>query len=48
MRELYPKFIIEDNTLTIGKCVFHKELAINKDDVTGGGMYNFNSDKKNF
>lgn len=48
MKNLYPKFIIEGDTLTLGKCTFHRDLAIEKEEVTGGGLYNFSSSTKTF
>ena len=42
----YPKFIIEGNDLVIGKAVFHKNLAIDKDNVISGGWYLIYPDEK--
>jgi hypothetical protein len=39
--EAYPKFIIEDDVLIIGKCTYHKQLAGDPKDVKGGGWYRF-------
>ena len=46
--EVYPKFIVESDELIIGKCTFHKELAENKDNVKGGGWFNYDHSKKTF
>ena len=39
MRDLYPKWIIEDGKVRIGKATFHKELCTKKENVIGGGWY---------
>jgi len=39
--ELFSKFIIEDGNLIIGKCNYHKELAFDKEKVSGGGWFIF-------
>lgn len=36
---VFPKFIIEDGALIIGNVKFHKELALDKDKVKGGGWW---------
>lgn len=41
-----PKWIIEDDCLIIGKCQFHKELAIDHSKVKGGGWYHIDTDNK--
>lgn len=48
---LHPKFIIEGDSLIIGKCTFHKDLASDiKDvkDVKGGGFYFIKRESKTF
>lgn len=42
------KFIIEDGNLIMAKCVFHKQLAKNKENVKGGGSFMWDSEKKAF
>jgi hypothetical protein len=42
--DLFPKFIIETDDvlgdcLIIAKVTFHKDIAINKKNVKGGGLY---------
>jgi hypothetical protein len=48
MREVFSKFIIEGENLIMAKCVFHKELAVNIDDVKGGGAFMYDSENKQF
>jgi hypothetical protein len=48
MQEVFPKFIVEDNHLVIGKCTFHKQLAENTADVKGGGLWKWDKEKKVF
>lgn len=43
--EKLPKWIIEDDTLIIGKCYFHKDLANDIDNVKGGGWFYFDGAK---
>jgi len=37
---VYPKFIIEDGAIILGRVTYHKNLVVNKDLVRGGGIYN--------
>jgi hypothetical protein len=37
--ELHPKFIIEDGNLIIGKVEYHRDLATDKKNVRGGGLF---------
>ena len=37
--ELKPKWIIEDDSLIIGKCIYHKDLASNLKNIKGGGWF---------
>lgn len=37
--DVFQKFIIEDGNLIIAKCTYHKQLAINKNNVIGGGWW---------
>lgn len=46
MKDVYPKFIIEDNIVKIGKCTFHKEMCDNKKNVIGGGWYHILLEEK--
>ena len=44
--DVFPKFIIETDDdhgdcLIISKCTYHRELAIDKDKVKGGGWFVF-------
>ena len=43
-----PKWIIEDGELIIGKVAFHKDLALDKTKVKGGGWFSFDSKKNTF
>lgn len=44
MKDLFPKFIIEDGNLILGKCSFHKDLVTDKEKVQGGGWFRFKDD----
>lgn len=46
--DVFPKFIVEGDCLILGKCTYHKQLAINKDDVKGGGMWEWDRGNKSF
>lgn len=46
--DVYSKFIVEQDFITIGKCTFHKNLAMDEKDVKGGGMYKFNPERNTF
>lgn len=46
--ELYPKYIVEDDTLVFSKARYHKELAIDKTKVKGGGWFKYISKTKTF
>lgn len=43
---LNQKFIIENGSLIIGRCIFHKELSIDRSKVTGGGWYKIDNENK--
>lgn len=47
--DVFPKYIIEDGNLIIGKCTFHREL-VEKDSkkVIGGGWFDYNKDDNSF
>ena len=38
-KNLYPKFIVEGDSLILSKVTFHKKLATVKSHVKGGGWY---------
>lgn len=42
----YPKYIIEDNCLIIGRVTRHYQLALNKEKVQGGGVWYIDHDTK--
>ena len=46
--DVFPKFIIEGNSLVIGKCTYHKQLASNIKDVKGGGWWKWKREEKEF
>jgi hypothetical protein len=48
MTDVFPKFIVEGNNLIIGKCTFHKQLVTDKEQVKGGGMWEWDRDNKTF
>lgn len=35
----FPKFIIENGNLVLGRVTYHRELVVNKYNVNGGGWY---------
>jgi len=39
--DLFPKFIVEDGCIILGKVTYHKDLAENKENVKGGGTYKY-------
>lgn len=48
MADVFPKFMVEGNNLIIAKCTFHKQLVTDKDQVKGGGMWEWNKEDKVF
>lgn len=46
--DVFPKFIVEGNSLIIGKCTYHKQLATNTNDVKGGGWWKWKREEKEF
>lgn len=46
--EKFPKFIIEDGSLILSKCTFHRELAIDPSKVKGGGWFSYRNNDKSF
>lgn len=46
--DVFPKFIVEGNNLIIAKCTYHKDLATDKAQVKGGGLWDWDQDKKEF
>lgn len=44
MRDIFPKFIIEDGALIISKVTYHKEIVIEKEKVQGGGWFRWNKE----
>lgn len=48
MYDVFPKFIIEDGNLIIGKCKFHNELVTDKDKVQGGGWFTYRREDNSF
>lgn len=44
----YPKFIIENDNLILGKVQFHKHLTTKPNEVKGGGWYEFDHERKTF
>ena len=45
MEEKYPKFIVEDDFIIIGKVDYHNKLVTNKEKVKGGGWFKWSKDK---
>jgi hypothetical protein len=48
MPDVFPKFIVEGNELIIARCTFHKQLVSNNDKVKGGGLWDWDREKKEF
>jgi len=46
--DLFPKFIIEDGNLILGKVMKHRHLVTDKEKVKGGGWFRFNSETNTF
>lgn len=40
---LFPKFIIEGDSLIISKVKYHKEIVTDRSQVKGGGWFKWNS-----
>lgn len=38
-RDVFPKWIVEDDSLIIGKCTNHHQLAVNPTRIKGGGWW---------
>ena len=41
--DLFPKYIVEDDFIILGKVSYHKNLITDKSKVKGGGWYRYNS-----
>lgn len=46
--DVFPKFIVEGDSLIIAKCTYHKQLVVDKSMVKGGGLWDWDRDKKEF
>lgn len=46
--DVFPKFIIEDDELILGKCTYHKQLATDIKNVKGGGWFSFKNEQNSF
>ena len=46
--DVFPKFIIEDDKIIIGKVNMHQQLVTDKTKVRGGGWFKFISDTNTF
>lgn len=46
--DVFPKFIIEGDSLIIGKVTYHKELATDVSNVRGGGVFDYDNDTHTF
>lgn len=46
MEDIFQKFIVEGDNLIIAKCTFHKQLATDKEQVKGGGMWEWDRENK--
>lgn len=47
-KELFPKFVIVNDCLRLGKVVFHKELLNEGEVCEGGGWFHYNSEDNSF
>lgn len=48
MHDVFPKFIVEGDNLIIAKCTFHKQLVTDPAKVKGGGLWDWDKEKKEF
>jgi|SRR5215217_1311866 len=49
MKDIFPKWIIQGDTLIIGKVTFHKELVWDSPlRVRGGGLFHYDRDTSSF
>lgn len=46
--DVFPKFIIEDDSLILSKVTYHRHLMTDRTKVRGGGWYNYDNDSKTF
>lgn len=46
--EIFPKWIVEQDSLIIQKCTFHKQIAKDVNDVKGGGLFYYLRDEHAF
>lgn len=46
--DIFPKFIIEDGSLILGKVTYHKDLVTDKEKVKGGGFFHFDKETATF
>jgi hypothetical protein len=44
--DVFPKFIVEGDCLILGKCTYHKQLAIDRGQVKGGGWWKLDRENK--
>jgi len=48
MRDLKPKFIIENGYIIIGKCELHIDMVKEPKNIAGGGWFHWNDEDKSF
>ena len=48
MTDLFPKFIISNDSIILSRCTFHNELAVMKEEVKGGGWFELKEDTFTF
>lgn len=46
MHNVFPKFIVEGNSLIIAQCTYHKQLVTDEEQVKGGGLWKWDREKK--
>jgi hypothetical protein len=45
---IFPKFIIEGDSLILSKVTYHKELVTDKEKVKGGGWFRYDKENDTF
>lgn len=48
MENLFPKFIIEEDSLILSKVQYHKNLISDPEKVKGGGWFDYKNESKTF
>lgn len=48
MNDVFPKFIIQGDSLIMSRVTYHRELKFGDESVKGGGWFNWNEDTNTF